>query len=79
MCCDIVKYYPWVPFSHLSMYIFIFYSEEEYSLLSNMSEASRVDENSNEFSDIVKNFYETIREYHNKIKIIKVRIYLHAL
>ncbi|XP_048849154.1 protein mono-ADP-ribosyltransferase PARP10 isoform X2 [Brienomyrus brachyistius] len=46
--------------------------EEEYSLLSNMSEASRVHENSNEFSDVVKNFYETIREYHNKIKIIKV-------
>lgn len=47
--------------------------EEEYSLLSNLPEASRVDEESEEFQRVVKNFYETIHEYHSKIKIIQVK------
>ncbi|XP_018582601.2 protein mono-ADP-ribosyltransferase PARP10 isoform X1 [Scleropages formosus] len=46
--------------------------DEDYSLLSNLSEASRVDEDSDEFQDVVKNFYDTIQDHHNKIKIVKV-------
>lgn len=48
------------------------FTEEEYSLLSNLPEARRVDEDSEEFQRVVKKFYETIHEYHNKIKIIQV-------
>ncbi|KAL0962201.1 hypothetical protein UPYG_G00337040 [Umbra pygmaea] len=46
--------------------------DEDYSLLSSLPDTSRVTEDSDEFQDIVKAFYETIQEYHNKIKIIKV-------
>ncbi|KAJ8334239.1 hypothetical protein SKAU_G00398780 [Synaphobranchus kaupii] len=46
--------------------------DEDYSLLSNLPEASRVDEDSDEFQDVVKEFYDSIQDYHNKIKIIKV-------
>ncbi|KAM7372857.1 hypothetical protein PAMP_007752 [Pampus punctatissimus] len=46
--------------------------EEEYSLLSNLPEATKVDEESDEFQNVVKNFYETIQEYHSKIRIIQV-------
>ncbi|KAJ8403065.1 hypothetical protein AAFF_G00359810 [Aldrovandia affinis] len=46
--------------------------DEDYSLLSNLPEASRVIEDSDEFQDVVKEFYDSIQEYHNKIKIIKV-------
>lgn len=45
--------------------------EEECSLLS-LPEASKVDEESDEFQNVVKNFYETIQEYHSKIRIIQV-------
>ena len=48
-------------------------TEEEYSLLSNMPEATRVDEESDEFQNVVKNFYETIQEDHSKIRIIQVK------
>lgn len=48
-------------------------TEEEYSLLSNLPEASKVDEESDEFQNVVKNFYETIQEYHSKIRIIQVK------
>lgn len=47
-------------------------TEEEYSLLSNMPEATKVDEESDEFQNVVKSFYETIQEYHSKIRIIQV-------
>ena len=50
-----------------------FFTEEEYSLLSNLPEVSKVDEESDEFQNVVKNFYETIKEFHSKIRIIKVR------
>ncbi|KAL4629917.1 poly ADP-ribose polymerase 10 isoform X1 [Arapaima gigas] len=46
--------------------------DEDYSLLSNLPEASRVYEDSEEFQDVVKDFYDTMQEYHNKIKIVKV-------
>lgn len=48
-------------------------TEEEYSLLSNLPEATKVDEESDEFQNVVKNFYETIHEYHSKIRIIQVK------
>ncbi|XP_062292615.1 uncharacterized protein parp10 [Scomber scombrus] len=53
--------------------------EEEYSLLSNMPEATRVDEESDEFQNVVKNFYETIQEYHSKIRIIQVEKLMNRL
>ncbi|KAG7458165.1 hypothetical protein MATL_G00235240 [Megalops atlanticus] len=46
--------------------------DEDVSLLSNLPEASRVNEDSDEFQDVVKEFYDSIQEYHNKIKIVKV-------
>ncbi|XP_074543233.1 protein mono-ADP-ribosyltransferase PARP10 isoform X2 [Halichoeres trimaculatus] len=46
--------------------------EEEYSLLSNLPEVNKVDEESDEFQNVVKSFYETIQEYHSKIRIIQV-------
>lgn len=46
--------------------------EEDYSLLSSMPETARVNEDSDEFQDVVKDFYESIQEHHNKIRIIKV-------
>lgn len=48
-------------------------TEEEYSLLSDLPEATKVDEESDEFQNVVKSFYETICEYHSKIKIIQVK------
>ncbi|XP_020788227.1 protein mono-ADP-ribosyltransferase PARP10 [Boleophthalmus pectinirostris] len=49
-----------------------FVPEEDYSLLSNLPEATRVDEESDEFQMVVKNFYETIQQFHSKIRIVKV-------
>lgn len=46
--------------------------EEEYSLLSNMPEATRVHEESDEFQTVVKNFYSSIQEYHSRIRIIQL-------
>ena len=46
--------------------------EEECSPLSNMPEVSRIDENSEEFQEVVKNFYGSIKGYHSKIRIVKV-------
>ncbi|KAF3707726.1 Poly [ADP-ribose] polymerase 10 [Channa argus] len=54
-------------------------TEEEYSLLSNLPEASKVDEESDEFQNVVKNFYETIQEYHSKIRIIQVERLMNRL
>lgn len=48
-------------------------TEEEFSLLSNLPEATKVDEESDEFQNVVKSFYETIQEYHSKIRIIQVK------
>uniref|UniRef100_A0A1A7XRH0 Poly [ADP-ribose] polymerase n=3 Tax=Iconisemion striatum TaxID=60296 RepID=A0A1A7XRH0_9TELE len=53
--------------------------EEEYSLLANLPEASKVDEESEEFQDVVKNFYGTIQEYHSKIRIIQVEKLMNRL
>ncbi|XP_047461663.1 protein mono-ADP-ribosyltransferase PARP10 [Mugil cephalus] len=53
--------------------------EEEYSLLSNLPEASKVDEESDEFQSVVKSFYETIQEYHSKIRIIQVEKLMNRL
>lgn len=38
-----------------------------------MPEACPVDEDSDEFQDVVKDFYDTLQDNHNKIRIIKVR------
>ncbi|XP_017276560.1 protein mono-ADP-ribosyltransferase PARP10 [Kryptolebias marmoratus] len=53
--------------------------EEEYSLLANLPEATKVDEESDEFQDVVKNFYGTIQEYHSKIRIIQVEKLMNRL
>ncbi|XP_071355865.1 protein mono-ADP-ribosyltransferase PARP10 [Trachinotus anak] len=53
--------------------------DEEYSLLSNLPEATKVDEESDEFQNVVKNFYETIQEYHSKIRIIQVEKLMNRL
>lgn len=53
--------------------------EEEYSLLSVMPEVTRVHEGSDEFQDVVKNFYATIHEYHSKIRIIQVEKLMNRL
>ncbi|XP_076013272.1 protein mono-ADP-ribosyltransferase PARP10 [Genypterus blacodes] len=47
-------------------------ADEEYSLLSNLPQAAKVDEESDEFQQVVKSFYETIQESHSKIRIIQV-------
>ncbi|XP_051948797.1 protein mono-ADP-ribosyltransferase PARP10-like isoform X1 [Xyrauchen texanus] len=47
-------------------------TDEDYSLLSNMPEVSKVDVDSDEFQKVIKDFYDTIQEHHNRIKIIKV-------
>lgn len=39
-----------------------------------MTDASKLKEDSDEFQNVVKEFYDTIQDYHNKIKIIKVRL-----
>ncbi|XP_028255950.1 protein mono-ADP-ribosyltransferase PARP10 [Parambassis ranga] len=54
-------------------------ADEEYSLLSNMPEACKVDEESDEFQNVVKSFYETIQEYHSKIRIIQVEKLMNRL
>ncbi|XP_072226022.1 protein mono-ADP-ribosyltransferase PARP10 isoform X2 [Leuresthes tenuis] len=53
--------------------------EEELSLLSNLPEASKVDEESDEFQNVVKSFYETIQDYHSKIRIIQVEKLMNRL
>ncbi|XP_041932196.1 protein mono-ADP-ribosyltransferase PARP10 isoform X1 [Alosa sapidissima] len=53
--------------------------EEEFSLLSSLPDVAQVDESSDEFQDVVKEFYESIQEFHNKIKIIKVEKLMNAL
>uniref|UniRef100_A0A4W5QB53 Poly [ADP-ribose] polymerase n=1 Tax=Hucho hucho TaxID=62062 RepID=A0A4W5QB53_9TELE len=53
--------------------------DEDYSLLSNLPETSRVNEDSDEFQDVVKDFYDSIQEYHNRIKIIKVEKLMNRL
>ncbi|XP_076611409.1 protein mono-ADP-ribosyltransferase PARP10 [Chaetodon auriga] len=53
--------------------------EEEYSLLSNLPEVTKVDEDSDEFQNVVKSFYETIHEYHSKIRIIQVEKLMNRL
>uniref|UniRef100_A0A673HG26 Poly [ADP-ribose] polymerase n=2 Tax=Sinocyclocheilus rhinocerous TaxID=307959 RepID=A0A673HG26_9TELE len=47
-------------------------TDEDYSLLSSMPEVCPVDEDSDEFQNVVKDFYDTLQDRHNKIRIIKV-------
>ncbi|XP_050992247.1 protein mono-ADP-ribosyltransferase PARP10 isoform X2 [Labeo rohita] len=47
-------------------------TDEDYSLLSSMPEVYPVDVDSDEFQNVVKDFYDTLQDNHNKIKIIKV-------
>uniref|UniRef100_A0A3Q4G4Y7 Poly [ADP-ribose] polymerase n=1 Tax=Neolamprologus brichardi TaxID=32507 RepID=A0A3Q4G4Y7_NEOBR len=51
----------------------------DYSVLSNFPEATKVDEESDEFQNVVKQFYETIQEYHSKIRIIQVEKLMNKL
>ncbi|KAL2080281.1 hypothetical protein ACEWY4_024074 [Coilia grayii] len=53
--------------------------EEEFSLLSSLPDVCRVDESSDEFQDVVKEFYDSIQEFHNKVKIVKVEKLMNAL
>ncbi|XP_066530894.1 protein mono-ADP-ribosyltransferase PARP10 [Hoplias malabaricus] len=53
--------------------------EEDYSLLSDVPDVCRVDEASEEFQEVVREFYDSIHEYHNKIKIIKVEKMMNKL
>ncbi|XP_028316888.1 protein mono-ADP-ribosyltransferase PARP10 isoform X1 [Gouania willdenowi] len=46
--------------------------EGEYSLLSNFPEAIKLDVVSDEFQNVVKNFYSTLHEYNNRIRIVQV-------
>lgn len=48
-------------------------TEEELSLLSNLPDATKITEDSEEFQNVVKNFYATIYEHHSKIRIIQVK------
>ncbi|XP_021323967.1 protein mono-ADP-ribosyltransferase PARP10 [Danio rerio] len=54
-------------------------ADEDYSLLSSMPEVSTVDVNSDEFQDVVKEFYDTLQDNHNKIRIIKVEKLMNKL
>ncbi|XP_077052650.1 protein mono-ADP-ribosyltransferase PARP10 isoform X2 [Siphateles boraxobius] len=54
-------------------------TDEDYSLLSNMPEVSTVDVDSDEFQEVVKDFYDTLQDNHNKIKIIKVEKLMNKL
>ncbi|KAM3850223.1 protein mono-ADP-ribosyltransferase PARP10-like [Diretmus argenteus] len=54
-------------------------AEEEYSLVASLPDTSKVDEDSDEFQDVVRNFYESIQEYHSKIRIIKVEKLMNRL
>ncbi|KAF7651343.1 hypothetical protein LDENG_00112090 [Lucifuga dentata] len=53
--------------------------DDDYSPLSNLPDATKVDEESDEFQEVVKNFYETIQEYHSKIRIIQVEKLMNRL
>ncbi|RVE66418.1 hypothetical protein OJAV_G00107150 [Oryzias javanicus] len=53
--------------------------EEEYSLLSNLPDATKITEDSEEFQNVVKNFYATIYEHHSKIRIIQVERLMNRL
>ncbi|XP_006635980.2 protein mono-ADP-ribosyltransferase PARP10 isoform X1 [Lepisosteus oculatus] len=46
--------------------------EEDLTNLSSLPDATVVCKESDEFQDVVSDFYDTIREYHNKIKVVKV-------
>ncbi|KAM3858619.1 protein mono-ADP-ribosyltransferase PARP10 [Diretmus argenteus] len=54
-------------------------AEEEYSLVASLPDTSKVDEDSDEFQDVVRDFYESIQEYHSKIRIIKVEKLMNRL
>ncbi|XP_038143664.1 protein mono-ADP-ribosyltransferase PARP10 [Cyprinodon tularosa] len=53
--------------------------EEEYSLLLHLPDATKIDEDSEEFQEVIKNFYSTIQEYHSKIRIIQVEKLMNRL
>uniref|UniRef100_A0A8C5DZM1 Poly [ADP-ribose] polymerase n=1 Tax=Gouania willdenowi TaxID=441366 RepID=A0A8C5DZM1_GOUWI len=50
----------------------VFAGYREYSLLSNFPEAIKLDVVSDEFQNVVKNFYSTLHEYNNRIRIVQV-------
>ncbi|XP_051728439.1 protein mono-ADP-ribosyltransferase PARP10 isoform X2 [Ctenopharyngodon idella] len=54
-------------------------TDEDYSLLSSIPEVSTVDVDSDEFQEVVKEFYDTLQDNHNKIKIIKVEKLMNKL
>ncbi|XP_010872114.2 protein mono-ADP-ribosyltransferase PARP10 [Esox lucius] len=52
--------------------------DRDYSL-SNLPETFRLNEDSDEFQDVKKDFYASIQEYHNKIRIVKVEKLMNGL
>uniref|UniRef100_A0A3Q2GJQ4 Poly [ADP-ribose] polymerase n=1 Tax=Cyprinodon variegatus TaxID=28743 RepID=A0A3Q2GJQ4_CYPVA len=52
---------------------------DEYSLLLHLPDATKIDEDSEEFQEVIKNFYSTIQEYHSKIRIIQVEKLMNRL
>ncbi|KAM8841243.1 protein mono-ADP-ribosyltransferase PARP10 [Spinachia spinachia] len=54
-------------------------TEEDYALLSELPDTTRVDEESDEFQNVVKNFYASIQQYHSKIRIIKLEKLMNRL
>ncbi|KAM3596856.1 uncharacterized protein V6R79_021806 [Siganus canaliculatus] len=53
--------------------------EEEYSLLASLPDTTKINEESDEFQAVVKRFYETIQQYHSKIRIIQVEKLMNRL
>eukprot|EP00063_Salmo_salar_P058390 XP_014033225.1 PREDICTED: poly [ADP-ribose] polymerase 10-like [Salmo salar] len=53
--------------------------DEDYSPRSNLPETSIMNKDSDEFRDVVKDFYDSIQEYHNEIRIIKVEKLMNRL
>lgn len=54
-------------------------ADDDYSLLSSMPEVCPVDVDSDEFQNVVKDFYDTLQDNHNKIRIIKVEKLMNKL
>ncbi|XP_066571950.1 protein mono-ADP-ribosyltransferase PARP10 [Amia ocellicauda] len=52
---------------------------EEMNSLSSLPDSMIVSEETDEYQEVVKDFYDTIREYHSKIKIVKVEKLVNAL
>ncbi|XP_041105205.1 protein mono-ADP-ribosyltransferase PARP10-like isoform X2 [Polyodon spathula] len=52
---------------------------EDLSAISSMPDIARVNEATDEFQNVVRAFYDSIKEFHNKIRIIKVEKMVNSL